>query len=134
MINLVGKLQEIQEEFGYLKREKLEEMARELKIPLARIFSLSTFYRSFSLIPPAEHSITVCTGTACYVKGAGQVVESITRELGINPGETTSDNKFKLETVNCLGACALAPLITIDGDYHGNMTPRKIIGAINTYR
>jgi len=134
MINLVGKLQDIQEEFGYLKREKLEEIARELKIPLARIFSLSTFYRSFSLTPPAEHSITVCTGTACFVKGAGHIVESITRGLGINPGETTSDNKFKLETVNCLGACALAPLVTIDGDYHGNMTPQKIIKVINLYR
>ena len=134
MINLVGKLQEIQEEFGYLKKERLEEIALETRIPLARIYSLATFYSSFSLTPPADHSITVCTGTACYVKGAGQIVESITRELGIKPGEKTGDNKFKLETVNCLGACALAPLVKIDSDYHGNMTPQKIIKAINSYQ
>ncbi len=133
MINLVGKLQDIQEEFGYLKRDKLDEISRELKIPLARIYSLATFYSSFSLTPPAKHSITVCTGTACYIKGAGEIVERIIEKLGITPGETTDDNKFKLETVNCLGACALAPLVTIDGNYYGNMTPEKIIEALETY-
>lgn len=126
MINLIGKLQDIQKEFGYLKREKLEDIARELKIPLARIFSLSTFYRSFSLTPPAKHTITVCTGTACHVRGAPRIVEEISRELGINPGETTEDLSFKLATANCLGACALGPLVLIDDDYHGDMTPGKV--------
>jgi NADH-quinone oxidoreductase subunit E len=134
MINLVGKLQDIQEEFGYLKREKLEEISREFNIPLARIFSLATFYRSFSLTPPAKHTITVCTGTACYVRGAPRMVEEISRQLGIDPGETTDDLNFQLETANCLGACALGPLVLIDNDYHGNMTPVKIAEVLDRYR
>jgi len=134
MINLVGKLQKIQDEFGYLRRDSLEKLSHDLNIPLARIYSLATFYRSFSLAPPAKHTITVCTGTACYVRGAPRIVEELSRILGINPGEITDDRVFQLETANCLGACALGPLVLIDNDYHGNMTPVKIAKILEKYK
>jgi len=133
-INLIGVLQETQEECGYLRKDRLEELSAKLEIPLSRIYSVATYYKSFSLIPPAKHTVTVCMGTACYVRGAPRIVERISQILNIRPGETTPDSMFKLETVNCLGACALGPLVVIDGEYYGEMSPQKIGGIINNYR
>jgi len=127
-------LQNIQKESGYLPKDKLLKLSSETNIPLSRIYSMATFYKSFSLAPPAKHKIMVCTGTACHVRGGPLIVERISRHMGIKPGEVTKDGNFKLETVNCLGACALGPLVVIDGDYHGKMTPQKIIKVIDKYR
>ncbi|MBA3051520.1 MAG: NAD(P)H-dependent oxidoreductase subunit E [Candidatus Omnitrophota bacterium] len=134
MTNLIRVLQDIQRECGYLKREKLEEVSHRLDIPMSRIYSVATFYKSFSLVPPAKHKIMVCMGTACYVRGAPRIVERITQVLGINPGDSTKDGNFKLETVNCIGACALGPLVMIDDDYHGKMTPQKIVKVLEKYK
>ena len=134
MTNLIRVLQDIQNESGYLKREKLEEASRKFDIPMSRIYSVATFYKSFSLVPPAKHKVMVCMGTACYVRGAPKIVERISQKLGIKPGEVTKDGNFKFETVNCLGACALGPLVLIDKDYHGNMTSQKIVKVLEKYK
>ena len=133
-INLIGVLQETQEECGYLRKDRLEEISQKLNIPLSRIYSVATYYKSFSLIPPAKHTIMVCTGTACYVRGAPRIVDRISQIMEIQPGETTPDGTFKLETVNCLGACALGPLVMINEEYHGNMTPQKIVKVLEKYK
>jgi len=132
--NLIGLLQNIQKTCGYLERKELEKISREKNIPLSRIYSLATFYKSFSLVPPAKHTVMVCTGTACHVRGAPQIVDRISQYLNIKPGETTPDLQWKLETVNCLGACALGPLVLIDDDYHGNMNARKIVKILEKYK
>ena len=134
MINLIGILQETQRECGYLRKERLEEISQKLNIPLSRIYSVATYYKSFSLVPPAKHTITVCMGTACYIRGAPNVVKRISRILMVKPGETTPDLNFKLETVNCLGACALGPLVVIDDNYHANMSPQKIAKVLENYK
>ena len=134
MINLIGTLQDIQKKEGYLSKESLKKLSEKEKIPLSRIFSVATFFASFLLTPPAKHTILVCSGTACYVRGSSKIVETISELLNIAPGKTTSDSKFRLETVNCLGACALGPLIVIDGNYHGNITPDKIRKVLEQYK
>ncbi len=126
--SMIFLLQQIQEKHNYLPEDVLRKVAVERDVPLIDIYSLATFYKSFSLTPRGKHKVTVCTGTACHVHGAQKVEEEISRILGVEPGSTTRDGEYSLESVNCLGACALAPLVTIDGDYHGNMTPAKLYG------
>ena len=118
---LIGLLQDISDEFGYLPEEMLEEVCKEVGAPLSLLYSLATFYSSFRLEPIGKHHVCVCMGTACHVRGAGKIVDLLERELKIEVGETTEDNEYTLETVRCLGACALAPLIVYDGEYHGKM-------------
>lgn len=124
--SLVGLLQDVSEEFGYLPEEVLEELSDRLNVPLSHMYSLATFYTSFRLNPLGKHYCSVCVGTACHVRGAELVVGVIERELNIRAGETTEDGNFTLEKVNCLGACALGPLVVIDGEYHGKMDQTKI--------
>lgn len=123
---LIGLLQDMQEAFGYLPEEKLEEVSKTLEVPLSRLFSLATFYTSFRLEPMGKHHICVCVGTACHVRGAPIVVDTVERELNVEAGGTTEDGEFTIDTVNCVGACALAPLITIDGEHYGKMTQTKM--------
>ncbi len=123
--SLVMLLQETQKRYGYLPREALRAISREMNIPLARLYGLATFYRSFSLTPRGRHEITVCTGTACHVRGAATILEHLQRRLQVPPGGTTANNEFTLITVNCLGACALGPVVVLDGKYHGKMTVAK---------
>ncbi len=123
---LIHVLQDVQEEFDYLPRPSLERVAERLRVPLAEVLRVATFYAAFSLEPRGEHVITVCMGTACHVRGARAVLERLQESLDVQAGRTTEDGKFTLETVNCLGACALGPLISIDGQYHGKMTPGKV--------
>jgi NADH-quinone oxidoreductase subunit E len=123
--SLVMLLQDVQEQYGYLPREVLKEAARELDVPLARLYGLATFYRSFSLTPRGKHEICVCTGTACHVRGAPTIVAHLQRSLGVASGQTTDDGLFTLVCVNCLGACALGPVLVVDGTYHGKMTVAK---------
>jgi NADH-quinone oxidoreductase subunit E len=118
-------LQDLQERLGWLAPEALEAVALELKMPPAHVFSVATFYRSFSLRPRGRHTCTVCMGTACHVRGGGTVLEHFERKLGLRAGQTSPDGEVTLERVNCLGACALAPLAVVDGQYHGQMTESK---------
>jgi len=105
-------------------------VARELDISLAHVFSVATFYKSFSLVPRGRHICTVCMGTACHVRGGSAVLEHFERKLGIGPGQTTPDGGVTLERVNCLGACALAPLAVVDGRYYGQMNETKANGVL----
>lgn len=119
-------LQDLQDAYRYLPEEAIVRVAEVLEVPLIEVFRLANFYKAFSLTPRGRHLVTVCTGTACQVQGAPRFVDELLGQLKVKPGETTEDGGFTVETVNCLGACALAPLIIIDGQYHGNMTPSKL--------
>ena len=130
---LVDILQDIQSESGYLPKEVLVETSEGLGIPLSRVYSVATFFKAFSLKPRGRHIINVCMGTACHVRGAVKVLEKIEQELGVKTGETTPDLKYTLETVNCVGACALGPMVIIGEDYHGEMTPEAISSMLKNY-
>ena len=130
---LVDILQDIQAEVGYLPKEVLQEASAGLGIPLSRVYSVATFFKAFSLVPRGRHLINVCMGTACHVRGAVKVLEKIEQELKIKRGETTRDLKYTLETVNCVGACALGPMVIIGEDYHGEMTPEGIVSVLKEY-
>lgn len=120
---LIGILQDIQAEFNYLPKHPLEYVAQKLGVPEAQVFGVATFFKAFSLKPRGKHIVHVCMGTACHVRGAKRILEECERDMGIKAGETTKDAKFTLETVNCLGACALGPIMVVDGNYHGRITP-----------
>ena len=122
---LIPILQDVQRAENYLPRESLELIAEKLAIPIVRIYAVATFYKAFSLKPRGKHIIQVCMGTACHVRGGARIVDKMVRDLNIKPGDTTKDMKFTLETVNCLGACALGPIVVVDGEYHGQMNPPK---------
>jgi len=131
--SVVSLLQEVQEKYNYLPEEILREIAKERDIPLIDIYSVATFYKAFSLAPKGKHKIVTCSGTACHVRGSEKVAREISRVLGIEPGYTTKDGLYSLENVNCLGACALAPLVVVDGKYHGNVTPAKALELFKMY-
>jgi len=123
---IIGILEDIQANFGYLPEEALRTVAAKTGRSLVDIYGVATFYRAFSLKPRGKHLISACLGTACHVRGAPAVAEELIKQLGINPGETTSDNEFTLETVNCLGACALGPIVVVDGHYFSNVKTTKV--------
>ena len=123
---LISTLEDIQAKYGYLPENALRIVAKRTGRPLVDLFGVATFYRSFSLKPRGKHLISVCLGTACHVRGAPNVAGALKRELGISAGETTSDNEFTLETVNCLGACALGPMVVVDGHYFSNVDTVKV--------
>ncbi len=118
---LIMVLQDIQREFHFLPCEALEETARVLGVPLSKVFSVSTFYSAFSLTPKGERVIRVCKGTACHIKGADLILDQLEAKLNCRPGETTPDLKFTVEVVNCVGACAMAPVMIVNEKYHGNV-------------
>lgn len=124
--SLISILGEIQERYHYLPQEALILVSEWLGVPLSQVYSIATFYNAFSLKPQGRHLIHVCTGTACHVRGAAQVLDRFQRRLEIQPGATTPDREFTLETVNCLGACALGPITVIDGKYFGQMTAPRV--------
>jgi len=130
---LIDVLHDTQAAIGYLPREALETISAGLDIPLSKVFSVVTFFKAFSLTPRGRHLINVCLGTACHVRGADKVVEQIEKELGIKTGENTADLRFTLETVNCVGACALGPIVVIGEDLHGEMTPEKVSEVLKNY-
>jgi len=123
--SLIQVLLEIQSENHWLPKEAIERVSEKLQVPLNRIQHIATFYKAFSLVPKGRHEIHVCVGTACHVRGAQRVLDRVQDLTGISPGETDLDMKFSLETVNCLGCCALGPVMVIDGEYHGKMAPAK---------
>jgi NADH-quinone oxidoreductase subunit E len=130
---LVSILQDIQTEFYYLPEEALIQVSETMGIPASRVFDVATFFKAFSLVPRGKHLINVCLGTACHVRGGSRVLETVERCLSIKRGETTKDRKFTLETVNCMGACALGPVIKIDGEYFGQMSSDKVVHLFNQF-
>jgi NADH-quinone oxidoreductase subunit E len=127
---VIGMLQDVQEAFNYLRQDALMYLAEKSGVPLSRLYAVARFYHAFSLAPRGKNIIRVCLGTACHLRGGGQVADAITRELGIAHGETTKDMQFTFERVNCLGACALAPVVTVNNKYYGQMTVGKMVDLI----
>jgi len=132
--SLVAVLQDVHETFNYLPENILMHMAMTMDIPLSQIYNIATFYKAFSLKPRGKHIITVCMGTACHVRGAPRILEELERVLGIKEGETSEDKMVTLETVACLGACALGPIVVSDGQYNGNITIAKAVKLISKLR
>lgn len=124
--DLIPVLQEAQEKFGYLPRDVMLEIAEFLQLPQSTVFGVSTFYAQFKLTPTGRKVIKVCRGTACHVRGADKILQEYERKLGIKPGETTEDLEYTLETVACVGACALAPTLTVNREVQGKMTTTKV--------
>ena len=131
--SLIQVLLEIQRENRWLPKEALEKVGKKLKVPLNRIQHIITFYKAFSLVPKGRHEVHVCTGTACHVRGAPRLLDSVQDLIGINPGETDLDLKFSLDTVSCVGCCALGPVMIVDGEYHGKMAPAKSEEVLKNY-
>ncbi len=131
---IVELLQSIQSHEHYLPRDALERVSGNLDIPLSQLYGLATFYRTFSLKPVGKHQVLCCTGTACHVRGVRRVVDHFRRVLGIEVGDTAEDGVFSLHTVNCLGACAVAPVAVIDGQVYGEMTAAKVERIVREFR
>ncbi|MCI4445140.1 MAG: NAD(P)H-dependent oxidoreductase subunit E [Candidatus Aminicenantes bacterium] len=130
---LIAILQDIQAIYHYLPAEALKAVSRLLKIPLIDIISVATFYRAFSLKPRGRHVATVCMGTACHVRGAPKILEEFERQLQIKKGETSADGEWSLESVACLGCCAIGPVVVIDGNYHAHTSIRKVPDILKKY-
>jgi NADH-quinone oxidoreductase subunit E len=131
--SLISILHDVQTEYNYLPKESLEKIAEMIGVPLSRVYSTATFFKAFSLKPRGKHLITVCLGTACHVRGAPRIAEEIERILGIKSGETTENQNFTLETVNCLGCCAIGPIMVVDNKYFGEITTAKIASILKSY-
>jgi len=131
---LIPILQAVQEQQGYLSREAIVQIGRKLGLPASKIYGVATFYNQFRFQPLGRFHIQVCRGTACHVKGSAAVLDAIQRELKIEAGQTTRDGLFSLEVVACIGACGLAPVININGEFHAGVTPRKITKILETCR
>ncbi len=131
--SLIQVLLEIQSEYRWLPKQALEKVSKSLNVPLNRIQHITTFYKAFSLVPKGRHQIHVCTGTACHVRGAGRILEVVQDATGLKPGLTDQDFKFSLETVNCVGCCALGPVMIVDGEHHGKLAPAKSKDVLNNY-
>lgn len=132
--DVMEALQDIQDEFRYLPEEAMCRVSQALGVPLIEVFRLANFYKAFSLKPRGRHLITVCEGTSCHVQGAPRIVDEVLQQLKVRSGETSSDGAFTVETVNCVGACALAPVVIIDGKYYDHMTPKKLRDMLVTIR
>ena len=130
---LIAVLEELQAEFGYLPAEALEIVARATNRSLVDVYAVATFFKAFSLQPRGEHLVSVCLGTACHVRNAPQVAKAFESQLDVEPGQTTADRQVTLDTVNCLGACALAPIVVVDGQYHGQATIQKADEILKPY-
>ena len=126
-------LQDIQRKFGYIPKEALVAVSVYLDIKLSVLYSMATFYRALKLTPRGKHIIKICDGTACHIRGGPVLLDSLKRLLSISPGETTKDGLFTVETVNCLGACAIAPVMVVDGKYHSKVKPDEVEAILKTY-
>ncbi len=131
---LIPILQKVQDQEGYLSKESMSRIGDHLHVPVSHVYGVATFYNQFRFQPMGRFPVTVCRGTACHVKNSITVLEALTRELGIQPGETTEDGLFSLEIVACIGACGLAPVIKIGEHFHAKAEPKKIKGILNKYR
>lgn len=131
--SVIPALQKVQKSRGYLPEDALRTIADYTQTPLANVAGIATFYSQFYLEPQGEHTIKVCQGTACHIKGANEILDELERELDVTPGEVTSDGKFTLTNVRCLGACSLAPVMMVDEDVHGNLDPEKAKDVLEEY-
>jgi len=131
---LIHILHDTQKEFGYIPAQSISQISRELKISESEIFGVLTFYKAFTLEPRGKYQITVCLGTACHVRGGVQIVEEMERKLNIKVGKTTPNRKFTLETVNCLGCCAIGPVVVVNGKYYSNITIKKVDAILKEYQ
>ena len=131
--SLIQILLEIQSEDHWLPKEAIERVSEKLQVPLTRIQHMTTFYKAFSLVPKGRHEVHICMGTACHVRGATRVLDTVKDLTGIDPGETDLDLKFSLETVNCLGCCALGPVMVVDGKTHGRVAPGETADVLESY-
>ena len=127
---LIQILHKVQDLYGHLPLNMIVHVSRELRVPPSRVYGVATFYHYFSLKPKGEHNVMVCTGTACYVKGAQKILDQIEASFGVKPGETTGDNKLGLQCARCIGACGLAPAVVIDNDIHAKVNPSDIEGLV----
>ena len=123
---LIEVLQDVQESYGYIPEEAMRNISKTLGVPLIEVYRVASFYKAFRLKPSGKHTITICDGTACHVRGAQLLLDQATSQLNIKPGEVTDDGMFSIEHVNCLGACALGPIASDNGSYHHHMTPAKL--------
>ena len=131
---LIAVLHKVQQFYNYLPKHILDEIANEMDIPTAHIWGVATFYHYFNLTPPGRYTISICLGTACYVKGAGPILETLKQHLNIDIGQITEDGLFSIQLARCVGACGLAPVMMIDEKIYGNLTPEKTIKIIENYR
>ncbi len=131
---LIPVLHEAQEVYGYLPMSVQKKISEGLNIPLAEVYGVVTFYTQFSLNPKGKYKINVCMGTACYVKGSGQILDKVKEKLGIDVGQCTEDGEFSLDACRCIGACGLAPVLTINEDVHGRLTPDDIEAILEKYK
>lgn len=131
---LIAVLHKVQEEFGYLSREHLDQVAHLLEIPTSYVFGVATFYHFFRLTPQGKYAISVCLGTACFVKGADRILQTFQDELGIEMGETTKDGLFSLTDTRCMGVCGLAPVVTVNGKVFSQVTPNQVPEILNRFR
>jgi len=132
--SLIGILQDIQSKMNYLPRKALGQVAKSLDLPITHLYEVASFYKAFSLEPRGKHTIQVCLGTACHVRGGSRVLDYLENQLEVKPGETTKDLSFTLESVNCLGACALGPMMVIDKKYYGKINTNKIEAILKKYQ
>jgi NADH-quinone oxidoreductase subunit E len=132
--SLIPLLQEVQEAHGYLSRDAVLRIGRHLSLPASKIYGVATFYNQFRFQAPGAYHLQVCRGTACHVKGSSGILEAVKRELKVGPGQTTRDGLFSLEVVACIGACGLAPTISVNGEFHARLTPDKIRKILSAYR
>jgi len=130
---LIAGLLAIQRHYGYLPEKAMRAIAKELKVPFSKVYGVATFYSQFRMKPRGRHLISVCLGTACQVKGGERIYRRLKRELGVKLGETTPDGRFTLETVSCVGACGMAPVVVVGEDTHGRLTPEKTLKVIQRY-
>lgn len=128
---LISVLHKVQEEYGYLANEQMDEVAHRLQVPTSTVYGVATFYHFFRLQPRGKYSISVCMGTACFVKGADSVLSEFKKELGIDMGETTSDGLFSIESTRCIGVCALAPVVTINEQVYSNVESNDVHSILN---
>lgn len=131
--SILAIMQDIQKEFNYLPREGMVKIADHVNVPFSRVYSMATFYKAFSLVPKGRYTIKVCDGTACHIKGSNVLLNRLNNVLGITAGETTADGLFSIETVNCLGACALAPVMVINEKVYPKVTSSTIVDIIKSY-
>ena len=123
---LIPMMQDLQAECGYLPADQLRRLSRRLGVPLSRVYAVATFYASFRLAPKGQHEVTLCVGTVCHLKGAGDIAQMICSEFQVDPGGTTPDRRFSFQPVNCVGACAVAPVMIVDGAYYNEVTPDSV--------
>jgi NADH:ubiquinone oxidoreductase subunit E len=132
--SLLAILQDLQREFFYVPEEGMKRLSEVLGVPESKIYAMGTFYKALSLEPKGRHTCKVCMGTACHLKGSNQILETIERELNVKRNSTTEDKRFTIESVNCVGACAMAPVVVVDDDYYGQTRPSKIMDVLKKYK